>query len=83
MNTTDHIHDAFHNRQIQVVSGKKYCVNPLTDHVPITRPELLSQIIDEASHLINHADADFLIGEEDRGGYICSLFSVRLQNYCL
>lgn len=79
MHQTDHIKDAFHNQPIRIVSGKRYCVNPLTDHIPMTHPALLTQIIDEASALIPYANADFLIGEEDRGGYICSLFSVPWQ----
>lgn len=79
MNDFDYIKDAFDKRPVQVVSGKKYCINPLTDHVPITEPALLTQIIDEASTIIDYRSADFLIGEEDRGGYICSLFSVPWQ----
>jgi adenine/guanine phosphoribosyltransferase-like PRPP-binding protein len=76
MNTTDYIFEAFNNQPIRVVSGKKYCVNTITDHAPATRPELLQQIIAEATQLIEYTDADLLVGEEDRGGYICSLLSI-------
>lgn len=59
-----------------MVSGKKYCVNTITDHSPVTHPELLTQIMSEATSLIDYRDADLLVGEEDRGGYICSLLSL-------
>lgn len=75
----DHILQAFDHQPIKMVSGKKYCVNTITDHSPVTQPELLEQIIDEAKQIINYSEADILIGEEDRGGYICSLLSIPLQ----
>lgn len=73
---TDYIFNAFDNRPVKIVSGKKYVLNPLTDHQPITKPELLQQIIDEASAMVDFKNADFIVGEEDRGGYICSLLSI-------
>lgn len=72
----DYITDAFDKKPIKIVSGKKYCVNSLTDHIPITSPELLKQIIEEASILVNFKEADFIVGEEDRGGYVCALLSI-------
>lgn len=75
----DHILEAFNNQPIKIVSNKKYCVNTITDHSPVTQPELLKQIIDEAKQIINYSEVDILIGEEDRGGYICSLLSIPLK----
>jgi adenine phosphoribosyltransferase len=75
----DHILEAFNNQPIKIVSNKKYCVNTITDHSPVTQPELLEQIIDEAKQIINYSEVDILIGEEDRGGYICSLLSIPLK----
>jgi adenine/guanine phosphoribosyltransferase-like PRPP-binding protein len=72
----DYIQQVFDNQIIKVVSGKKYCVNSLADHIPITQPVLLKQIINEALRAVRFEDADFLVGEEDRGGYICALLSV-------
>ncbi len=79
MPSFDYIKDAFDQRPIKKVSGKRYCVNPLTDHLPLTEPALLSQIIAEASEIVPFHEADFLVGEEDRGGYICSLLSIPWQ----
>lgn len=75
----DHILKAFDRQPIKIVSGKKYCVNTITDHSPVTQPELLEQIISEAKQVINYQDTDLLVGEEDRGGYICSLLSIPLR----
>lgn len=72
----DYIYETFHNQPIETVAGKKYCINSLTDHLPITRPELLRQIIQEMSEKIDSSEIDFLVGEEDRGGYLCALMSV-------
>ncbi len=75
----DYILQAFDHQPIKMVSGKKYCVNTVTDHSPVTQPELLEQIINEAKEVINYLEADILVGEEDRGGYICSLLSIPLK----
>jgi adenine/guanine phosphoribosyltransferase-like PRPP-binding protein len=72
----DYIQEAFEMIPIQIVSGKKYCINTLTDHTPITQPEFLKQIIHEATELVNFEEADFIVGEEDRGGYVCALLSL-------
>ena len=72
----DYIKEAFENKPVASVSGKRYCINSLTDHLPITKPELLRQIIQEMSEKINTNDIDFLVGEEDRGGYLCALMAV-------
>ncbi len=66
---------AFDERPIVEVAGKKYCINSLTDHSPITSPELLDEIVAQAEKVLDFSKADFLVGEEDRGGYICAIFS--------
>ena len=72
----DYINEAFKGKPVASVSGKRYCINSLTDHLPITKPELLRQIIQEMSERVSTDDIDFLVGEEDRGGYLCALMSV-------
>lgn len=71
----DYIYEAFHNQEVVMVSDKRYCVNPLLDHIPATEPELLHQVCTEMSETIDFSKADILIGEEDRGGYLCALMS--------
>ncbi len=71
----DYIQETFHKQKIVTVSNKRYCLNSLTDHTPITQPELLDQIAKEMTDRVNFHEADFLVGEEDRGGYICALMS--------
>ena len=71
----DYIHETFNNQKIVIVSNKRYCINSLTDHTPITKPELLNQITKEMASVANFSEADFLVGEEDRGGYVCALMA--------
>lgn len=71
----DHIFDAFENQKIEIVNGKKYCINTITDHSPVTDPKLIKQIIKEMSSKVEYKKADILVGEEDRGGYLCSLLA--------
>lgn len=72
----DYIYQTFQNQPLTLAAGKKYCTNSITDHTPVTRPELLKQIITEMTSKIDFLDADFLVGEEDRGGYLCALMSI-------
>jgi adenine phosphoribosyltransferase len=75
----DYIYETFNEKPIKLVSGKKYCINSLTDHAPITKPELLRQIAEEASRIVNFDDIDFIVGEEDRGGYLCAILSIQFN----
>lgn len=71
----DYIEETFNNQKIVIVSNKRYCINSLTDHTPITKSELLEQISQEMSEQVDFGKADVLIGEEDRGGYLCALMA--------
>jgi adenine/guanine phosphoribosyltransferase-like PRPP-binding protein len=71
----DYIEEAFNNQKIVIVSNKRYCINSLTDHTPLTKSELLGQISQEMSEKVDFSKADVLIGEEDRGGYLCALMA--------
>ena len=71
----DFIQQCFDNQPVVDVAGKNYCVNSLTDHTPITQPGLLKQIVKEMSQKVNPSEFDFIVGEEDRGGYLCALAS--------
>ncbi len=71
----DYIYEAFHKQPIISIKNKKYCVNTLTDHSPVTESKLLDQIMNEMSESVDYSKADILIGEEDRGGYLCALAS--------
>lgn len=75
MNKQDYIQNTFENQPIVTVSGKRYCINSLTDHLPITKPELLEQVAKEMSDRVDYKHTDLLVGEEDRGGYLAALMS--------
>jgi adenine phosphoribosyltransferase len=71
----DYVQETFNRQKIVIVSNKRYCINSLTDHTPITKSELLEQVSEEISKRVDFSKADVLIGEEDRGGYLCALMS--------
>lgn len=69
------IQQAFHGQPVQLIDGKRYCFNTLTDHTPITQPELLHQIVAGIKRQVDFTKADCIIGEEDRGGYLAAIMS--------
>lgn len=75
----DYIFEVFNNSPVILISNKKYCINSLTDHIPITQPNFLKQIQKEMSEKVDFTKADVLVGEEDRGGYLCALMSIHQE----
>lgn len=73
----DYIYTTFNDQPVTMVAGKRYCTTSITDHTPITEPALLRQIMDEMTAKVDFSKADCLVGEEDRGGYICALMSLQ------
>lgn len=69
--------NAFHNKPIAVVKGRRYIINPLTDHYPTTEYKLVDDVVEELSKLSNYKEATKLLGEEDRGGFICTLMAYK------
>lgn len=76
---TDHIFKAFDKQPVKIINGNKYCVNTLTDHSPATDPALLKEIQGNIRQVNKKVKADFIIGEEDRGGYIAAMAAVSLS----
>lgn len=72
-----HVIDAFDKRPIAVVKGSRYLINPLTDHYPTTTYELLDDTVEELSKLTDYSKATKLLGEEDRGGFLCTLLAYK------
>lgn len=72
----DIVHSAFHDKPLLWVKGKKFLVNPLTDQIPVTTPELLREA---AARILDVADwqkANKIVGEEDRGGILVAAVSL-------
>jgi phosphoribosylanthranilate isomerase len=64
----DIVRDAFDNKPLLWVQGKKFLVNPLTDQIPATSPDLLRAAAKEILRAARWRSADTIVGEEDRGG---------------
>jgi adenine/guanine phosphoribosyltransferase-like PRPP-binding protein len=70
---------AFDRQPVVNIEGRKYIVNKLIDHEPETQYELLEDVVEELSNAINFDEANKIVGEEDRGGYIAALMSYKLK----
>jgi len=64
------LHDAFDDRELVEINGRKFVINPLTEQIPATSPALLQQAADCLLHVTDCRDADKLAGEEDKGGIL-------------
>lgn len=72
----DPLHDAFNDRPLVEINGRRFVINPLTEQVPATTAQLL---MSAAWRLV--AAADFpsrcvVVGEEDKGGILVAAVSM-------
>jgi len=70
------VRDAFDDRPLLWVRGKKFLVNPLTDQIPVTTPELLQGAAKEILQVGEWEKADKIVGEEDRGAILVAAVSL-------
>ena len=75
-NSMDIVRDAFHNRPLPWVRGKRFLVNPLTDQVPATAPQLLREAAKMILRVGDWERADKIVGEEDRGAILVAAVSL-------
>jgi adenine phosphoribosyltransferase len=69
--------NCFNNRPIVKLKRTNYVINPLLDHEPETRFQLVDDVIKELSKLINFSKVNKIVCEEDRGGYIGSILAYK------
>jgi len=67
---TDIVRDAFDNRPLLRVRGKKFLVNPLTDQIPVTTTELLQEAAKKIIQVGDWEKARKIVGEEDKGAIL-------------
>lgn len=72
----DTIRDAFQDKPLLSIKGRKFLVNPLTDQMPATTPELLREAARRILEVARWENADKLIGEEDRGAILVAAVSL-------
>jgi adenine/guanine phosphoribosyltransferase-like PRPP-binding protein len=61
--------DCFQNKELVEVNNHIFIVNPLTEQMPATSPDLLHCACEEILKVANR-DFDKVVGEEDKGGII-------------
>jgi len=74
----DLLRDAFEDRPLVEINGRRFVVNPLTEQVPATPPEML---LDAAWRLAAAANGSLtpsckIVGEEDKGGVLVAAVSI-------
>ena len=72
----DIVRSAFHNKPLRPVKGKRFLVNPLTDQIPATTPQLLREAARQILEVGDWEKANKIAGEEDRGGILVAAISL-------
>jgi adenine/guanine phosphoribosyltransferase-like PRPP-binding protein len=67
---------AFDDRPLLWVRDNKFLVNPLTDQIPATTPELLRQAAGQILTVGDWSKASKIVGEEDRGAILVAAVSL-------
>jgi adenine/guanine phosphoribosyltransferase-like PRPP-binding protein len=67
--------EAFDDKPLIKMKNTNYVLNPLLDHEPETSFELMRDVVQELSKITDFSQADKIVGEEDRGGYIAALIA--------
>jgi adenine/guanine phosphoribosyltransferase-like PRPP-binding protein len=72
----DLVRDAFDGRPLLWVKGKKFLVNPLTDQMPATTPQLLLEAAKAILEVGDWESSNKIVGEEDRGAILVAAVSL-------
>lgn len=76
--TRDLLRESFEDMPLVEVRGRRFVINPLTEQVPATAPELL---MDAAWRIVAAGNGNFtpqckVVGEEDKGGVLVAAVSI-------
>lgn len=72
-----HIIDCFKNGKLIKVKDRNFLIYSLADHEPATSFELVNDTVEELSKLADFSEADIILGEEDRGGFLAALMAYK------
>lgn len=64
------LRDAFDDRELVEINGRKFVVNPLTEQIPATSAELLRAAADSVCRTCTMPRGIKIAGEEDKGGIL-------------
>lgn len=70
---------AFNNQPIIQLPNTRYVLNPLLDHTPETSYELMNSAINGLRSLTDFSQAEKIIAEEDRGGYLAAILAYKTK----
>lgn len=73
------LYECFHNKELIQNGPIQYLPNKLTDHVGLTDPELLKEAIDALKQAFDYSQADMLVGEEEKGGFLAACLAYTLH----
>lgn len=68
--------DAFHNQPLVTVGKFQFLINPLTEQIPATSPELLREAAARVLQVANLDGVNKIVGEEDRGAILVAAVSL-------
>jgi adenine phosphoribosyltransferase len=71
------LRDAFDNQPLVQVGQFRFILNPLTEQVPATTPELLRQAASALLGAVNLEGVNKIVGEEDRGAILVAAVSLQ------
>ena len=71
------LEESFHDKPLVVVGKYQFLVNPLTEQVPATSPELLREAATRVLGVANLDGVSKIVGEEDRGAILVAAVSLQ------
>lgn len=64
------VRESFEDRELVPVNGLKFVINPLTEQIPATSPDLLRDAAEWVTQAIDFSGVTKIVGEEDKGGVL-------------
>ncbi len=72
------VQQSFENCPLVPINGRKFVLNPLTEQIPATSPELLGDAANWIAEATDYTGVDKIIGEEDKGGILVAATALKV-----
>ncbi|MEP3245405.1 MAG: phosphoribosyltransferase family protein [Sneathiella sp.] len=72
------VQQSFDNCPLVPIKGRKFILNPLTEQIPATSPELLEDAANWIATATDFSAATKIVGEEDKGGILVAATSLKV-----
>lgn len=73
------VRKSFENQELVPVNGLNFVINSLTEQIPATTPELLSDAAEWVAGAIDFTGVNKIVGEEDKGGILVAATALRVS----